>query len=320
MKFGEDFFKKHNWDEIQDFYNSGHKWKEILKKFKISNKGLTLAIKNGWFKTRGRSESMKILLKNNPRKHTDETKRKISEIRKKYLEENPNKVPYLLNHSRDESYPEKYFKNVFDNEGILVVRYFRIGLYELDFCIPEKKIDIEIDGCQHYLDEKIKISDEIRNKFLMEQGWDIIRIIWSDYQKMDSESKLKFIRELKEYINGLVQNKHTIVIKDKQICDCGKKKYRYSKKCQDCSIIERRIVERPNIEILLKEIDEMGYCATGRKYGVSDNTIRKWSKNNIVLVSEQTAPEDFKCIWKQEISRSIKPNSKTKTTEKLFIL
>ena len=50
MKFGEDFFKKHNWDEIQDFYNSGHKWKEILKKFKISNKGLTLAIKNGVYR------------------------------------------------------------------------------------------------------------------------------------------------------------------------------------------------------------------------------------------------------------------------------
>lgn len=55
-------------------------------------------------------------------------------------------------------------------------------------------------------------------------------------------------------------------------------------------------------------------------YDLFWNIIRKWSKNNIVLVSEQTAPEDFKCIWKQEISRSIKPNSKTKTTEKLFIL
>ena len=28
---------------------------------------------------------------------------------KKYLMENPDKVPYLLNHSSKESYPEKYF-------------------------------------------------------------------------------------------------------------------------------------------------------------------------------------------------------------------
>jgi len=47
-------------------------------------------------------------------------------------------------------------------------------------------------------------------------------------------------------------------------------------------------------------------------------TMRKWSKNNFVLISEQNAPEDFKCIWKQEVSRSIKANDKSKSVEKLF--
>lgn len=49
------------------------------------------------------------------------------------------------------------------------------------------------------------------------------------------------------------------------------------------------------------------------------NIIRKWSKQNIVLVSELEAPNDFKCIWEQEVNRSIKPNDKKKVTEKLFI-
>jgi len=40
----------------------------------------------------------------------------------------------------------------------------------------------------------------------------------------------------------------------------------------------RRIVARPEYEVLLKEIDELGYSSTGRKYGVSDNSIRKWVK------------------------------------------
>ena len=40
----------------------------------------------------------------------------------------------------------------------------------------------------------------------------------------------------------------------------------------------RRKVERPPIEQLIKEIGEIGYSATGRKYGVSDNAIRKWIK------------------------------------------
>lgn len=39
-----------------------------------------------------------------------------------------------------------------------------------------------------------------------------------------------------------------------------------------------RKVERPPLEILEKEVLENGYCATGRKYGVSDNCIRKWIK------------------------------------------
>jgi hypothetical protein len=37
-----------------------------------------------------------------------------------------------------------------------------------------------------------------------------------------------------------------------------------------------RVVERPPYEQLLREIDALGYSAVGRKYGVSDNAIRKW--------------------------------------------
>ena len=47
-------------------------------------------------------------------------------------------------------------------------------------------------------------------------------------------------------------------------------------------------------------------------------TMRDWSKNNIVLISEQNAPSDFECIWEQEVSRSIKATDKSKSTEKLF--
>jgi transposase-like protein len=39
---------------------------------------------------------------------------------------------------------------------------------------------------------------------------------------------------------------------------------------------ERRRVERPTHQQLLREIAETSYLAVGRKYGVSDNAIRKW--------------------------------------------
>lgn len=47
--------------------------------------------------------------------------------------------------------------------------------------------------------------------------------------------------------------------------------------------------------------------------------MRNWSKNNIVLISEMEAPDDFDCIWKQDVSRSIKANDKERAVEKLFI-
>ncbi len=39
---------------------------------------------------------------------------------------------------------------------------------------------------------------------------------------------------------------------------------------------ELRRVERPPYEQLVREIAESGYSAVGRRYGVSDNAIRKW--------------------------------------------
>ena len=37
-----------------------------------------------------------------------------------------------------------------------------------------------------------------------------------------------------------------------------------------------RKTERPRYDQLVKEIEELGYSAVGRKYGVSDNAVRKW--------------------------------------------
>ena len=54
-------------------------------------------------------------------------------------------------------------------------------------------------------------------------------------------------------------------------------------------------------------------------YDLFWNTVRKYSKNNICIVSELEAPKDFVCIWEKSVSRSIKVSDKTKAIEKLFI-
>lgn len=73
--------------------------------------------------------------------------------------------------------------------------------------------------------------------------------------------------------------KFFIKIEDENYCDCGIKIRPHSTNCKNCSYINKRKVERPPLNILLGEIRELGYAGTGRKYGVSDNAIRRWVKS-----------------------------------------
>lgn len=127
---------------------------------------------------------------------SEEQKKKISISRKKYLEEHPDKVPYLINHhSNGDSFPEKYFKEVFDNEHIdYKQNYYQCG-YFLDFAWPDKKIYLEVDGEQHYVDKRIVEHDKVRTKKLLENGWTCIeRIRWSIFQTLSKEEKMVYLK------------------------------------------------------------------------------------------------------------------------------
>ncbi len=63
---------------------------------------------------------------------------------------------------------------------------------------------------------------------------------------------------------------------------CGKEFNGTNSKARYCSIECRNFskikIERPSKEELFKMIDDMSYVAIGKKYCVSDNTVRKWIK------------------------------------------
>jgi very-short-patch-repair endonuclease len=194
-----------NWEEIQKYYDSGLSCDDIIKRFKISSATLWRAKKKGLFKPRTMSEGTSLYRKLNPDKlsHTEATKKKLSKIRTKHLKEHPDQVPYLLNHySKGDSYPEKYFKELFEKENISLQFHKQIGLYQLDFYNEEKKIVIEIDGEQHYVDKRIVASDVKRTNFLVSLGWRIYRIRWSSYQRKSLEEKHKQIEEIRQLLMG----------------------------------------------------------------------------------------------------------------------
>jgi hypothetical protein len=70
--------------------------------------------------------------------------------------------------------------------------------------------------------------------------------------------------------------KHIERLKNK--CECGNEVFRDNKVCQTCSQIKQRKVQRPDYLTLIQDIENLGYRGTGTKYGVSDNSIRKWKK------------------------------------------
>lgn len=61
---------------------------------------------------------------------------------------------------------------------------------------------------------------------------------------------------------------------------CGKVRSRSSKShlCKKCFDKTQRRTNRPDRDVLLKQIKEFGYRGTARLYGVSDNSIRNWIK------------------------------------------
>jgi len=88
--------------------------------------------------------------------------------------------------------------------------------------------------------------------------------------------------------NKRVKTKNVIKkIKNYHCSKCNKEITKFSKTglCKSCfnktrsyENANRKVKNRPPKEQLSLEIKELGYCGTGRKYGVSDNCIRKWLK------------------------------------------
>lgn len=186
-----------DWNEIQKFYDEGYGWDAIAAKFHISTRRIAKARNNGLLILRDKSSAQMKSQQINPRKHSDETKAKISKARLKYLRANPDKVPYKLNHyTKGASYPERYFHTLLQENGLIYERYKQVSIYNLDFAFNDKMINLEIDGEQHYTDKRIIVSNKRRDAYLSKRGWLIIRVRWSTFKKMIDVDKQQYIHQL----------------------------------------------------------------------------------------------------------------------------
>jgi len=95
--------------------------------------------------------------------------------------------------------------------------------------------------------------------------------------KCNDYRKKMYIKYKDSTIEKILQKKQKT--KKENFCICGKKIKESSNYCKKCYNLKQRKVERPTYEQLLKDIKELNYTNTGKKYDVSDNTIRKWLKS-----------------------------------------
>ena len=165
----------------------------------VWNKGLTVEsderVKQHALSRKGREGTFK------GKHHSDSAKQKLREARLNYLSRNPDKVPSLLNHSSKTSYPELYFSELFEIENIPLKHHKQISYYQLDFYNEECMLDIEIDGEQHYVDERIVESDKRRSRYLEDLGWTVFRIRWAEYQRMSLQEKQEVVDHIKKLID-----------------------------------------------------------------------------------------------------------------------
>jgi very-short-patch-repair endonuclease len=72
----------------------------------------------------------------------------------------------------------KVIENEFTNKEY--IREYPFTKYSLDFAWPKLKKCIEIDGEQHERFQDYKNRDILKDKLLIENGWQVLRLPWKE--------------------------------------------------------------------------------------------------------------------------------------------
>jgi len=127
------------------------------------------------------------------------------------------------------------------------------------------------------------LKERICEKCGQDEWWngEKISLILDHINGINDDNQLKNLRILCPNCNGTLSTHGGKNIKSKpkgsiiHYTPMTKEKRReFNKKCS----LGQRKVKRPSFKQLSSDVSLFGYSATGRKYGVSDNAIRKWLK------------------------------------------
>jgi len=147
--------KKYNWTDIQNYYNLGHSWREIMVMFGVSMRGIQMATKrNDFISHRTFNESVKLANKKKPKYYMSEEKR--FELSKTQSEKNRGGRSkwFDVNGIKVQGTWERNFALLLCNKNInwrrgTPLKYCIDGKnkhYTPDFYLPDYDLNIEIKG------------------------------------------------------------------------------------------------------------------------------------------------------------------------------
>lgn len=136
---------------------------------------------------------------------SEETRRKLSESRKKQIEDGRGSSTWVNPHIH-RSYAEQYFYDILVkelNSTIVWRNNYRACGYLLDFANLTNKVYFEVDGESHYTTDGLAY-DAKRTTELAKNGWVLIgRIRWKYYKKMKPEDQRRIVQQyLTEFVSA----------------------------------------------------------------------------------------------------------------------
>lgn len=207
-------------------------------------------------------------------KLSDETKRKLSESRKKYLAEHPDEHVWKRN-DKFKSKPCEYLKQSLRTNNISFVEEYSPLIdynYSLDIAFPDIKVAIEVNGNQHYnQDGTLRDYYQARHNIFEAAGWKIFELHYTKcYDLNNLEELFKLDIYDKDYVNNYLSRKEELKIK--------KEKQKQAKQ----QIKDKKILEIKT-NLLNSNIDFTKFGWVGEAaliIGISPQKVSGWMQKN----------------------------------------
>lgn len=207
-------------------------------------------------------------------RHTEETRKILREKHLDFMKRNPLMTPWR----HQTSYPEELFASGLTWSGLteayLIEREKCFFPYYVDFAFVNEMLAVEVDGSQHQ-NPKQKESDLNKDQLLNEQGWTVLRIT----AKEILTNLPGCVEKVRDTLRLHQNNPTTTRIGFHSKPTGYQKKVRMSNGLtpeREAYLLQSRKIVRPNLCILVEDVECLGYEGTGRKYGVCGNVIKKW--------------------------------------------